>query len=223
MTITVTAVKAVGKNNKAGQNEDKASRITRMKRYWDEKQNAVLYNLGQLLATKAGDTTLAEQVVAGEELVIDRLTMPNGTVLVLDPVLKISLKNVPRWGCPACHSAHGSGVYPSRDITVKGLKRNSWFYNPATKQAFVISDSCWDDYVKAFGAATQARFIDVPGPGETMPPKSQDDQSDPSGRQAWHARLDTILDAGDPNATAAVQYLLNCFEASLPTPEKPPA
>jgi len=62
------------------------------------------------------------------------------------------------WGCKACHSAHGSGVYPSREVSAKLLRKNKFFYNPATRELFTISDSCWVDYVTALGAETEQRF-----------------------------------------------------------------
>lgn len=71
----------------------------------------------------------------------------------------MSLANMPRtWGCKACHSAHGSGVYPSREVSAKLLRKNKFFYNPATRELFTISDSCWVDYVTALGAETEQRF-----------------------------------------------------------------
>jgi len=58
---------------------------------------------------------------------------------------------------------------------------------------------------------------------EAAPPKSQGDPSDAVDRQPWHTLLDAILDAGHPNASAAIEHLLKYFEASAPPPEEPRA
>ena len=97
-------------------------------------------------------------LAGGEEIEMDVIRL-DGQVLTLQPGFKLSLANMPRtWGCKACHSAHGSGVYPSRDVSAKLLRKNKFFYNPATKELFTISDSCWGDYVVGVGAATEQRF-----------------------------------------------------------------
>ena len=146
-----------------GQNEDKHARQRRMRAYWADANNAVLHPIGRFLANVIDNdgTTLADLVLAGETVVIDSVTMATGEVLPVVPPARISLQTTATvWGCPACRSAHGSGVYPSRtkDIDRDNLMHNRWFYNPQTKAIHVISDSCWGTYVKALGAITDARF-----------------------------------------------------------------
>ncbi len=88
----------------------------------------------------------------------------NGVKLPLQAGFKLSLGTlVASWACPACHSAHGSGVYPSREVSAKILASNRFYYRPADKALFVISDTCFAQYVKGIGAYTDKRFI-VPTP-----------------------------------------------------------
>lgn len=161
ITFAVQAVKA--SKPTFGQNESESDRLARMRQYWQSKDNAVLVPLGQLLAMPFdAKRTVAEVVAGGGEVTIDKLQMPDGKVLEVSPAQVISLKTCADkqhgWGCPACSSAHGSGIAPSRDVTVDGLARNQWYYNPASKQLRVISDTCIDKYCHAFGAVTPARF-----------------------------------------------------------------
>jgi hypothetical protein len=151
--------------------EDRKAREARMKLFWADKGNATLYNIGRLLAVNVQGKTLAERLVNGEEFEMESIQTVNGQVLPLVPGFKLSLKTLSVWGCPACRSAHGSGVYPSREADVDLLTENKFFYNPVSRSLFTISSTCWGDYVKAIGAATKERFIEVPAP-KTAPAKA---------------------------------------------------
>ena len=143
-------------------------RVARMTAHWKNTDNAVIYTVGQLLKSPLGDgRTLATVLVAGESFPIESVPMANGTVLALQPGFILSLSTLNVWGCIACHSAHGSGVYPSKRATVAGLESNEFYYNPKTKALFTISATCWGSYVKALGAATDKRWGQVPAPQRT--------------------------------------------------------
>lgn len=163
-SIAVTAPVRVGG---MGQNETKPNRTKRMQAFWSDAQNKVLYNVGTVLAAIHNGKTLAAILLAGDSVELDEITS-NGVTLPLIPGFTMSLKNMANWGCPACRSAHGSGVYPSREQHEQKLASNKFFYNPATKQMFTISQSCFGDYVKALGAATPARFTSAV-PATTLP------------------------------------------------------
>jgi hypothetical protein len=155
----MTEVQVASSTFVAGQNESKDARLKRMREFWAAPENATLYPVGPLLATMVDSwRSMADVLAGGEEIEMDEIRL-DGQELVLQPGFKMSLANMPRtWGCKACHSAHGSGVYPSRDVSAKLLRKNKFFYNPATKELFTISDSCWGDYVTALGAETGQRF-----------------------------------------------------------------
>jgi hypothetical protein len=142
-----------------GQNEARADREKRMKAFWASPNNATLYPVGRLLAVMADkDRSIADVLADGGEIEMDSITV-DGKQLPLLPGFKLSIATMPgTWGCPACRSAHGSGVYPSRDVSAKLLASCKFYYNPADKALFTISETCWGDYVKALGAATEVRF-----------------------------------------------------------------
>jgi hypothetical protein len=153
-----------------GQNEDRKARETRMKGFWADKANACLYPLGALLSVlvKPGQR-IADLIADGKgSVTIDSVVLSTGQELPVNPPQVLSISTcVHGWGCPACHSAHGSAIYPSRGTEdasgnrvpdADGLASNKWYYNPTSKQVFVISDTCWNAYVKALGAATPKRF-----------------------------------------------------------------
>lgn len=145
----------------AGQNEPREQREVRMKAFWAAAENTILHPVGRLLAQEHDGETLAQMLVDGEVLEMDAVTV-DGKELSLQPGFALSLKNVSQtWGCPACRSAHGSGTYPSREVSAKLLASNKFFYRPADRALFAISDTCWTDYVKGLGAATPARFVSV--------------------------------------------------------------
>lgn len=141
-----------------GQNEDRKAREKRMKAFWASAVNVVVNPIGQLLAAIVDGKTLATHLVEGQEIELDHV-MSNGTRLDLPAGFKLSLAALSVWSCPACRSAHGSGVYPSREKDATRLARNKFYYRPADKALFVISDTCFSDYVKGIGANTDARFV----------------------------------------------------------------
>jgi hypothetical protein len=158
-TLETMKIAAPGKSG-GKSNEDRKGREVRMRNFWSHGDNAQIFNLGKLLSINVEGKTLAELLVQGQELELSNITAVNGVVLPLQPNFKLSLKTLAVWGCPACRSAHGSGVYPSRETDAELLAANPFYYNPKTKALFTISRTCWGDYVKGLGAAT--RFVEVP-------------------------------------------------------------
>jgi hypothetical protein len=124
-----------------------------------------LYPMGKLLANTIGGKSLAQHIADGEVIEMDTVSG-----FPLNPGYVIGLKSdgkstviVGDWACPACKSAHGSNVFPSKKgIKVKGLLSNRFYYNPATKELFSISDTCFETYVAEKGEATKERFAPAP-------------------------------------------------------------
>jgi hypothetical protein len=85
----------------------------------------------------------------------------DGHTLPLAADTVLSLATVSVWGCPACRSAHGSGIYPSRAVSAMNLATNKFYYRPSDQRLFTISNSCRKKYVKDLGADTPARFAAV--------------------------------------------------------------
>jgi hypothetical protein len=163
-----------------GQNEKRADRETRMRNaFW--ANTLVLWVIGKFLSTVVSylvdgverTGSVAQALIDGVSFEIDSLTLPTGQTLEVNPPQVLSLKTISDktrgWGCPACYSAHGSGVYPSRDVSEKLLKSTDWYYDPKQKQVFTISSTCYDEYVKAFGMAN--RIIPVPAKVKSTTPK----------------------------------------------------
>lgn len=163
MNITLKAVSPIGRAN-FGQTEGRKARMIRMKAFWADKANAVLHPLGSLLACEVSKgVRIADVLASGKGVVIDRVTLVSGQVLPVDPPQTISMATCAHgWGCIACHSAHGSGIPPSRTPDSKpdpdGLVTNRFFYHPVTRQVFSLSMSCWGEYVQGLGAVSDARF-----------------------------------------------------------------
>lgn len=145
-----------------GQNEKQADRITRMTAYWNAPENQVLYPVGKLLALpvdKSGKT-IADVIAAGGSIELGESIEVDGKSLPLQPGYTLSLVTLVKdWSCPACRSAHGSGVYPSGSVSANGLKSNRFFYRPADRSLFTISDTCWKAYVAQLGAFSATRFM----------------------------------------------------------------
>ena len=168
MKLHTVKVIAPRKKISAGtQNEKAPARKARMVAYWKDSKNAVLYSVGNILAmpVDVSGKTIAQVIADGKtEVELDSLTLASGQVLDLKPGYKFSLRDMRDWRCPACHSAHGSGVYPSKQVNSDLLAdANAFYYNPKTRDLFTISTSCWGSYVKALGAATRDRFLDADG------------------------------------------------------------
>ena len=125
--------------------EKKEDRVNRMTEFWQTHAGKV-YKVGRLLASKTKGKTLAEHLIAGESIEMESITL-NGTSYPLEPDYTISMDTMRVWGCPACHSAHGSGKAPSHEPDADGLMSNQWYYHPASKKLFVISDTCHSKYL----------------------------------------------------------------------------
>jgi hypothetical protein len=150
-----------------GTSETEAARRARMTALWSNPNHATLIPIGKFLASEAGGKSFAQWLIDGESIELDHV-MSEGVRLPLAAGFVMSLKNVTStWGCIACRSAHGSGVKPSKGISLKGLVNNRFYYNPTTQGLVTISDTCWKTYVSDLGAVTDSRFI---------------------GAAAWHAK-----------------------------------
>jgi hypothetical protein len=132
-----------------------------MKAFWAKPENATIYRAGRVLANQADATrTVAEVLGGGEDVELETVTI-EGKVLPLQEGFTLSLANLPQtWGSPACHSAHGSGVWPSTSVNARNLERCEFYYNPETKLLFTISKTCWRDYVEKLRVVS--RFVEVP-------------------------------------------------------------
>jgi len=160
-TVTDSVRAPQGKGNGK---EKKANRLNRMRAFWAHTNNKTLYAVGTLLAMQYADTgmTAADVLVAGGKVEIGVAELEvSGRVLPLPEGFSISLANISKtWGCPACRSAHGSGVYPSSAVDSTLLAKTRWYYNPTTQELFTISATCLGDYVQALGALD--RIVEVP-------------------------------------------------------------
>lgn len=150
--MKVTSIQAVGAgkgNNGAFGGEKKAQRIARMRAYWKQPVNASLIPVGRILSAKASATQSCADVIADKGTIeLEAILSTDGKTLPLASGFSMSLANIRTWGCPACHSAHGSGVAPSRDLDAENLATNDFFYRPADKTVITISDTCYRQYVK---------------------------------------------------------------------------
>jgi hypothetical protein len=141
---------------KAGKRETEEERVIRMKALLNSAEYKMLIPVGKLLARRHNSRTLAEHIVDGATIPLKTITI-QGKSYPLAEGFAINLqaaKDAPQatpWLCPACTSAHGSGIRPSPGVSAKGLASNDWYYNPATKLLFVISDTCFDTYVRRAG------------------------------------------------------------------------
>jgi hypothetical protein len=139
--------------------EKRDARERRMRAFWASSENAIIWEVGRLLAHETSEGTLANLVLNGEVLEMDSL-ISNGRTLPLAQGFRISMSTINVWGCPVCQSAHGSGVGPSSEKNAVLFAKTKWYYNPKTKLLFTISETCWGSWVKAIGAAKQ--FHEVP-------------------------------------------------------------
>lgn len=167
MKLTLTAPASAPRQT-GSTNETLEARQIRMKAFWADPQNAKLYTVGKLLSVVHDGKTLAQHLANGADFEMDSITIA-GRTFPLQDGFKLSLESIGVWGCPACRSAHGSGIKPSPAVSAKLLATCKFFYNPATRALFTISTTCWEDYVKGMNAATPARFVAVPSAPASVP------------------------------------------------------
>jgi hypothetical protein len=122
-----------------------------------ERQGTEIWTVGKLLAYKFQGATIAQHMCDGTELpAMESITTINGTRLPLESPLTLSFDSITVWGCPACNSAHASGIHPSKPQhrdAVKLAANNVFYYSPLTREVFTISETCWKQYVVGkFGA-----------------------------------------------------------------------
>ena len=178
-TVAPSSVSAIGRNN-----------LEKMKAFFSDHANKVLYPIGRLLAwlSPDGKHSYAELVVNGDEVEFPFVMDVRKTRLELATPLVVSLNNVSEWGCRACQSAHGTRKGCSNsgksEPDYQQLASNKWYYSPVTKTAFVISDSCWQEYVLgvyAYGPKKGqkngnpvmiSRFVQAPKPQDIQPSKA---------------------------------------------------
>jgi hypothetical protein len=138
--------------------EKKANRIARMEQFW--AIHSVLYLVGYFLAkvTKTGQT-IAERIYNGESFPMSSINI-KGKNYPLKPGFVLSKATLGVWMCPACSSAHGTDRTPSNGWAIKGLASNKFYYSPVTQELFVISNTCFEEYVR--GLSKSHRIIDNP-------------------------------------------------------------
>ena len=155
INVTATATK---QGTNPGRRESKSEKEARIRtEFWGNARNTSFISVGHLLATtKVNGQPIANLIAQGQvwrptEVSIEGFTFP------LLPGFEVSIETMrSHWACPMCKSAHGSGVGVSTDVKSKGLAINRWFYNPATLELFVISNTCFDDYVKGLAMTSRA-------------------------------------------------------------------
>lgn len=153
MKVNLSTVDIGGRNCGGGldsSRESQPARVDRMKAFWARPENATIYRVGRVLANQADATrSIAEVLAGGEDVELEAVTI-EGKVLPLQEGFTLSLAKLPQaWGCPACHSAHGSGVWPSTSVNAGNLETCEFYYNPQTRLLFTISKTCWRDYVRS--------------------------------------------------------------------------
>jgi hypothetical protein len=154
----ITAKGVTGSTGNAN-NEKRTDRVKRMTAFWSNPLNAVLIPVGRILGGTVGGKTLAQWMADGEVIELDHV-VSEGIKLELPKGFSMHLRNVhSTWGCPACLSAHGSAVAPSRQVDADGLAGNKFYYRPADKALFSISDTCWKQYCTALGVDVAKVFV----------------------------------------------------------------
>lgn len=166
MKLTNAVAVSMPVTSRGASGEDRTTREARMRSFWADPSNAVLYPAGKVLAIVAEPATknkaartVADILASGESVEMNAITI-DGVTLPLADGFELSIANCfQTWGCPACHSAHGSGIAPSRKVDTILLATCKFFYRPSDKTLFTISSTCWGDYVQALNACSPKRFI----------------------------------------------------------------
>lgn len=127
--------------------------VVRMRRFWSDEKNAVLYSIGKLLQP------IAQKMIAREEFTLPEAIKVSGKNVPLAPGQVLSLSNVSTWGCPACQSAHGTGSKSSPNPNAGYLAQNQFYYNPVTQRVFAISATCFKQYVRDLKQTGRIRNI----------------------------------------------------------------
>jgi len=165
LNLTVTVDRDPSAVRKGVNNESEDKRIARLTAFYAAKENSKFYAVGQLLATAHKGKTLAAHLADGAEFAMGTVSI-NGVSYPLREGFVLSLDTVAKgetaWGCVACRSAHGSGVAPSKAVNVKTLASNQFYYNPATKDLFTVSATCWNKYVADSPFNATKRFVKAP-------------------------------------------------------------
>jgi hypothetical protein len=167
MDFNVSVPSTLGRS--FGQNENGDARLARMTAWLAASDNATLVPFGKFLAlahhvdeSTKQVVTLAEYIFGGGSFSVDSLVIAGTKVKLAEPqeICLDTCATENGWGCVACRSAHGSGIYPSKRVDIKGLSENKWYYNPATRRIFTISSTCFRDYVTGLdGGKAGKRFV----------------------------------------------------------------
>jgi hypothetical protein len=143
------------KKSKTGQGKRDKAKVEAEVRLFFAK-NATILKLGNLLAVKQADgKTLAEVLATTGKVTVPRIKLNDGSVMAPSNVQELTFDNIGEWGCPACGSAHGSGMGSSNAIKVSGLQSIEFYYGVESKTLFTVSRTCFGDYVKATGLYKQ--------------------------------------------------------------------
>ena len=154
MKVTsLTVVKGTRGGGTGFVRETREQRSARVRAFFAAPSNAVLIALGPILSIVQDGQSWAGRMIAGETLDLSGAEIAPGLVVATGS--EIGLGNVPKWGCPICRSAHGTGSGVSPEQDAGRLARNQFYFRPSDGALFSISDTCFSGYVKAQGLASK--------------------------------------------------------------------
>ena len=116
-----------------------------------------IWKIGKFLARPIGKGTdalrLADVLAAGKTVRGIKSIKAFGHVLPIEPAFDLSIATVKYWGCPACQSAHGTGIGSSGSYSklpnADNLAfDNDFYYIPSQQRIVTISKTCYKHYVK---------------------------------------------------------------------------
>lgn len=137
----------------------RAVKRSRSRSFFSDPAHTPIWRVGRILAkrNKSG-VSLAETLIANGFVTFGAFKTLNGqTVKPRDgESFRISFSNLKVWGCPFCESAHGTAVGCSSNgdnsvPKLAALLSNTFYYAPLTCELFVISDTCYKNYVRDLG------------------------------------------------------------------------
>jgi hypothetical protein len=149
-----TAGVSAGRHKFEGEDE----RIQRMADFMTTNAPIVSFGKNFFSATHAAKILSDAGLLLASPLVVGGHSFP-----LADGEQHITNAGDSTWLCPACGSAHGTGLHPSPKVSAKGIMSNSMFWSPVLNRLFSISDTCWREYVSKPGLAKHvvhvARYV----------------------------------------------------------------
>lgn len=139
--------------------EGSAKRNERLIAFYQLVTSMLFLNVGKFLSQVRSGKRLADWVYEGRSITLKSVSiggklfpLPEGYVISLDTCTTV-------WGCMVCHSAHGTNIAPSKGSDPNGLAENEWYYNPATRELFTISKTCWKQYVENRAKGKDGKYL----------------------------------------------------------------